>query len=238
MSVNYMQAVDAAIVLDYKGENQAVVKGLNKLKPPGMTRQIVTVDEFRNEWARKFAGGGEFTDLTYGGNYVTGDTDGQDALKRHWVNKTRLTGTDIMFFLNMDDFIATDLANDPDSAIQIVEHDIGEADKNNVYSMNGKAVPNGRLATYIAHLIEGETPTTAFVQGADGNPDTITDSGNGFVTAGFKAGMSLMIIGSTANDAINTLITEVAAGTLTLACSGEVTAGAGIKGQELHGGSI
>lgn len=235
MTVNYQQAVDAAIVLDYNGPDHAVVKGLNKLKPPGMTRDVVTVDEFRNEWARQFAGAGKYSDITYGGNFVTGDTLGQDKLKQHWYNKTKLTGTDILFFLNLTDFFATDLANDSEAGFQIVDHDCGEADKNAIYPFTGKAVPNGRMAIYTAHMTEDATPTTAFV---NGTPPTITDSASGFVTAGFKAGMSLMIIGSTSNDAVHTTIASVAAGTLTLAATPAVTAEFGIEGMELHGGAL
>jgi hypothetical protein len=56
--------------------------------------------------------------------------------------------------------------------------------------------------------------TIAFV---DSNPDTITDSGNGFVTAGFKAGDLITVSGSTSNDGNYTIDTGgVAAGTLTL----------------------
>lgn len=57
--------------------------------------------------------------------------------------------------------------------------------------------------------------TIAFV---NSNPDTITDSGNGFVTAGFKQGQSITITGSGSNDGTYT-IAGVAAGTLTLIAS-------------------
>ena len=55
--------------------------------------------------------------------------------------------------------------------------------------------------------------TIAFNETA--TPDTITDSGNGFVTAGFKAGDIITVSGSTSNDGDYTVVT-VAAGTLTL----------------------
>lgn len=56
--------------------------------------------------------------------------------------------------------------------------------------------------------------TLAFV---DSNPDTITDSGNGFVTAGFAADDLIVVTGSTNNDGTYTIDTGgVAAGTLTL----------------------
>ncbi len=55
--------------------------------------------------------------------------------------------------------------------------------------------------------------TIAFNETA--TPDTITDSGNGFVTAGFKAGDIVTVSGSTSNDNDYTIV-SVAAGTLTL----------------------
>lgn len=63
--------------------------------------------------------------------------------------------------------------------------------------------------------------TIAFV---DSNPDTITDSAAGFVTAGFTAGMKLQILGSTSNDSSDVVeIASVAAGTLTLTSAASLT---------------
>ncbi len=237
MTVSYQQGVDSAIVLNYGTADQAVVKGLGKLGPPGMTRSVITVDEFRNDFARKFSGGGEYGDITFGGNFVVGDEDGQQLIKEHLVSRAKLSGTDILFFLDYDNFFATDLANDANAAFQITGADIGEADKNGIYSFDGVAISNGRVALYSAHFIDGAVPTIAFVQGS-GSEDTITDSDSGFVTAGFKAGMSLMIVKSTSNDAVHVTILTVAAGTLTLNCEGVVTAEAAVEGTELHGGTI
>jgi len=57
--------------------------------------------------------------------------------------------------------------------------------------------------------------TIAFVDGGGGS-DTITDSGNGFVTAGFEATDKIRIIGSASNDG-DYQLTNAAAGTLTMA---------------------
>lgn len=57
----------------------------------------------------------------------------------------------------------------------------------------------------------------------DSNPDTLTDTGSGFVTAGFVAGQKINVSGSTSNDGTYTLAT-VAAGTLTLASTDSLTA--------------
>lgn len=52
----------------------------------------------------------------------------------------------------------------------------------------------------------------------DSNPDTITDSGTGFVTAGFEAGDTISVAGSVLNNGVYTIAT-VAAATLTLVAS-------------------
>ena len=61
--------------------------------------------------------------------------------------------------------------------------------------------------------------TIAFV---DSNPDTITDSGNGFLTAGFKAEDTIIVSGSASNN-INATIASVVAGTITLVASDALT---------------
>ena len=59
----------------------------------------------------------------------------------------------------------------------------------------------------------------------DDDPDTITDSGNGFITAGFKAGDLVTVSGSTSNDGNYTIDTGgVAAGVLTLVIGDSLTA--------------
>lgn len=76
--------------------------------------------------------------------------------------------------------------------------------------------------------------TIAFV---DSNPDTITDSGNGFLAAGFKIDDTISISGSTSNDG-NYTIAAVTAGTITLVASDSLTvesAGASVTINGLFG---
>ena len=63
--------------------------------------------------------------------------------------------------------------------------------------------------------------TIAFVDGG-GSSDTITDSGSGFVTAGFESTDKIRVIGSASNDG-DYQLTAAAAGTLTMA-TGTLTA--------------
>jgi hypothetical protein len=70
--------------------------------------------------------------------------------------------------------------------------------------------------------------TASTISFLDTNPDTILDSGNGFITAGFVAGDSIKVQGSRHNDGSYTIDT-VAAGVLTLVGGDSLTAeGAGI----------
>jgi len=60
----------------------------------------------------------------------------------------------------------------------------------------------------------------------DSNPDTITDSGGGFVKAGFESGMAIGVEGSTSNDTEAEeylTISSLVAGTLTLLSTDAVT---------------
>jgi hypothetical protein len=132
----------------------------------------------------------------------------------------------------MDDFVTCDLANDPNSGFQVVKAPGGETEKSGLYSYSGEMVCNGLTATFLAHQVDGAAPTMAFAAGGT----TITDSGDGFVTAGFQAGQTLIVEGSTSNDG-QYLITEVAAGVITCAAAA-FAAEAAVEGTTLHGGKL
>lgn len=70
----------------------------------------------------------------------------------------------------------------------------------------------------------GGKMTAATIAFVDSNPDTITDAGAGFVTAGFKAGDTVIVTGSVSNDGTYTIDAGgVAAGTLTLIATDTLT---------------
>lgn len=236
MSVTYMLAADAAIVLNYGTANQAVVAGLNKLSLPGGTREVVTVDEFRNEWSRQFTAAGKYNDLTFGGQYALNDVLGQDVLKAAWKTRRVFQGDECRCYLNYSDFFTTDLANDPSSGLQVADIGSGETDKSGIFPLNGKFVPNGALAIYSAHIEEEGASTLAFTDGAT---PTVTDSAERFVANNFRVGQTLLISGSTSNDGVAALITSVAVGVLELDVKiGTVVAETGAADMEIHGGSF
>lgn len=203
---NYQLSVDAALVLGYGTVRQAVVKGLNKMKLPGLSRDVTAVSEFRRDFDIEFTTTGKISRITVNGNMVLTDPDGQDRLKEHLKDNDMVQ--DARLYLNYDDFCAVDLANDPQAAWQVSKFEPGDADKNGVFSLSVEIVPAGLYATFKTHL---SATTISFA--AAGNK--IADSAAGFATAGFAVGQTLIVEGSTSNDG-QYLVTAVAAGELTL----------------------
>lgn len=236
MTIYYQEGADAALVLQVGGVNESVVKGLNKISGYSLERGTIEVEEFRNDISRKFAGGGKLGSITFSGSSVLGDTNGQDQLKDYWVNRTKFT--DARIYFDYDNFIAPDLAQDSLAAFQVAKINVGQADKNGVFPYDGELVLNGRPATFWIHMEDAATPTIKFVQGSSSD-DTITDSASGFVTAGFVAGMSIIIDGNPANEGKYAVIKTVAAGTLTLDGEGLIdTDATGSALTVIHGGKL
>lgn len=237
-SATYITAEDMAIILQYGSINQGAVAGLDNIGLPGVSREIVTVKVFREYISRQFTTGGNLGNITFSGTLTEQDTNGWDQLHTYYIANTKFT--DCRVYLNQNDFLTVDIANDTQAAFQVAELMKDPADSNQVVPINGSLVLNGLFAIFWGHSdtydsIDGSDLT--FVQGS-GTNDTITDSGSGFVTDGFEAGQSLIIEGSTSNDAVLTTITTVAAGTLTLASEGELTDEAGVTATILHGGRL
>jgi len=78
-------------------------------------------------------------------------------------------------------------------------------------------------ATALVSSVTGAAITAATIAFVDSDPDTITDSGDGFVSAGFSAGDKIVVSGSTSNDGTYE-IASVVAGTITLDAADELAA--------------
>jgi hypothetical protein len=240
MTLSYQEAANAAVVLDYAGTPK-VVSGLNSLKLPGATRSVIEAKQFR-ETSRKFAGGASRTDIEFSGNAVFDDA-GQLALKTLFEDNTKFgpvnnANGECRIYLNKSastdhyldsDFVAPDTAQDTDSAFQVSGYDFPATDVDGLFPFTSGLLCNGRTATFTTHYT---ADTIAFV---DSDPDTITDSASGFVTAGFEAGQTLIVEGTTSNDGIY-IINTVAAGLITLTAAGELAAESAGTSFTLHGG--
>lgn len=229
MAISYEVGADMAIVLRVGSLDESVVKGLNSIGLPGLERTVIEVEEFRNEFSRQFAGGGKTGTLTFAGNYVLGDTNGQDKIREYLISREKFT--DAWVYLNTLDFIAPDLAADPISGWQVTKYTPGQADKNAVIPIDGELVLNGMFATYTAHYEHDD------VSFADSNPDTITDASGHFVSDGFEAGMSIIVVGSASNDGHYT-IASLTDTVLTLSTTDSLIVEAMGADVAIHGGRM
>lgn len=148
--------------------------------------------------------------LIAGGIYYFGNTPGQLSATPGTTEVTAgqaISATQILFYAQFNQ----QLTEDQQDALAGAS---GGPSSTNLYETQNDT-SNGSTKTDI---------TIAFV---NSNPDTITDSGNGFVTAGFLQGQSIIITGSASNNGTFT-IASVAAGTLTLIATDSLVAeGAG-----------
>ena len=236
MAVNRKLGVNAAIILKYGGEDQATIKGLNSLTLPALTRSKIKSEEFGVDFAVNDVGGGEHGDISYSGNMVFGDTKGQDQLKQYLKDNTKFTDARVYIDTVTGDFLAPDTAQDSEAGFQVISHTPGAANKNGTFPFSGSWSVNGLYAIFTVHKTDITTPTMGFVEAGAGNA-TITDSASGFVTAGFVAGQTLMIDGSTSNDGCYTIKT-VEEGTITLADGQDLTTEAALAATTLHGGIL
>jgi hypothetical protein len=153
--VEYQPAEDSGILLSPGTADEAWVRGVNSLKVPTFSRNTLDVSEFRREFDSQVTGGGVFGSVVVSGNFIVGDTTGQDILAAAKRDKTRLT--DIRFYINSTDFFAADLGVDLNGGFEVAKWDIGAADKNGIYPFEGELVVTG----YYAFLPANPTPTAA-----------------------------------------------------------------------------
>jgi hypothetical protein len=215
-----------------------IVSGLNSLSLPGSTRAEIEVKEFR-QTSRKFAGSASRNNIEFSGNAVFNDT-GQIKLKTLYDanakfgpvgnanGECRIYMNNNGTFLNSD-FVAPDSINDTDTAFQVSSYDYGSVDVDGVFPFTCGFLCNGLTAIFSAHI------TGTGIAFVDSDPDTITDSGNGFVTAGFTDGMTIIVEGTVSNDGIY-LVDTVAAGTLTLTTAMSLTGEVAGTSFTIHGG--
>jgi hypothetical protein len=204
------------------------IKGLNAVKVPGVTRSSVKVEEFDRDFDFEVPTSAAWEKGSISGNYVRSDTTGQRALRQKLFNNEGLNN--LRLYENNDDFWAPDLAKDANSVIYVAGMPGPDISKSGIIPFSADLMVQGLLALFAAHI---SGTTLAFTTG------TITDSGDGFETAGFAEGDTIIIDGSPSNDGVVCLVTAVAAGTLTVSViSGTLTAEAGVAATTVHGGHL
>jgi len=219
-TVNRMLGDKCAIVLKYGAVDQVALKGINKLKVPGMTRSTVTSSEFGVEFDVEDVVGGKHSQLTFGGNMLDGDP-GQTQLKTYLKANTHFTDCRVYSSTDTGHFLMPDTASDTNAGFQVISFEPGEVGKNGTFPFSSGFAVNGLYATFTVHRPDITVFKLAFVTSATPTTvgGTITDSTSQFVVNGFEAGQTLIVEGSTSNDGMYLIKTAVA-GTLTLEVAG------------------
>lgn len=237
--VNRQLGVNSAIILNYGETNQGTIKGLNSLTLPALTRSKIKSEEFGVDFAVNDVGGGEHGDISYSGNMITGDTNGQTQLKTYIKNNTKFTNARIYIDTQTSDFLAVDAtANDPETGFQVIDHTPGAANKNGTYPFSGKWAVNGLYCIYDIHMNASAGATLA-INGSLATV-TITDAGSNFIDNGITSAHTIMIDrGTTLHGPFK--LACVASGTLYFATGQTVASGAGITSaadRKLHAGLL
>lgn len=224
--------VNSAVIMGWRTSDQSVVKGLNRLGTPELSREVVSIDEFGRDSSYEVTTGYKQGRFTFSGYALKNDIKGQDELRARLYDNKEFT--DCAFMLNSTDFYGLDLARDPDGFFQVAKAHKGEVGKNDLYSFSGEITCGGLICEYTHHLT---TDTVGFVAGSSGVKDIVTDSGDGFVEAGFRPGDTLIVHNSASNSGYY-IIKEVAAGEITLESEGDLTTETASALIELDSGKI
>lgn len=204
---------NAKWVLHAAKTNEVIVPSLQGIMLPlGFTVNEVTAIELQQPIDRTFGSGAAYTPITFDANFSKKDPTRNELLTAA-VNQTKIT--DSRFFADNCDFAALDLINDPSGSYRIGTMTPPSGAKSEIMTHTISVLPAGTSLFFDCHRSGSTLATTA--SGAQGTPATITDSGSGFVTAGFKAGMTLILDGIDGNDPMYVQAETVVAGTITLA---------------------
>lgn len=204
LRVEFLKAVNSAVVLGSFSDDPAVVKGLNSLTMPVESRDMLTFSAFGTDFQTQEAGEGKRSAASFSGYALLGDEEGQAALEAAMVNQTKVKDVRFYFDTIGKHFRALDLANDPDGFFQVSKAGPdGAAAKNDAYKFAGEMPCGGALKTFARHVTGTDI---AFA----GTGSKITSTNTDFVAAGFKPGRTL-IIEYGADNAGYATITSVAA---------------------------
>lgn len=235
LSGGYVPAQASALTVRTGKSNQLSVKGLQGLTLPlGFTQQTSEASVIGTRIATKYATGASYEDINSNYYFAPGDSS-QTYLMDCSRNATQIQ--DMWFWIDATDFVALDLISDPGGYVMVGTFSSPTATKNEIYSGSISLIIGGSHILFNKHI--GGT-TLSFTAGGAGVSAQVTDSGNGFVTAGFAVGDTVIITYLDGNDPYYAKVKTVAAGTMTFedAIGNEATipTASGVAATKIHGG--
>lgn len=205
-------AQTARWVLHAAKSNEVTVPSLQGIMlPEGFTVTEVESTVLGQAIDRRFGSGAIYDAINFDMYWTKGDPT-RVELATAAVNATPIT--DSRFYVDECDFSALDLITDPSGSYRIGSITPPSGAKSELITRNITVLPAGMSAYFECHIQGSTLATTA--NGGAGTPATITDSGSGFVTAGFEAGMTVILDNIDGNNPLYAKIETVVAGTITL----------------------
>lgn len=232
---SYVVCQTGKITLKSGTSDQLTLKGLQGMfLPIGAEAGTTELSVVGTRIATLVATGLKYSEGSFDYYYSRGDAS-QKLLMQYQRAGTQIQ--DMWFWVDTTDFVALDLVNDPTGYMMIGTFSAPTATKNEVFSGSVTILPSGSNIVFDKHI---HGTTLAFVAGTTGGA-SITDSGNGFVAAGFEAGDTLILTNVNSLDPLYVQIDTVAAGTITLVADvgdeASVPDFTGIATTYVHGGT-
>lgn len=212
------------------------VKGLQGLTLPlGFEQTVQEVSVIGQRIGTKYATGASYSNMDTTYFYAKGDAS------QLYLSTCARLGTqiqDMWFWLDEEDFVALDLITDPGGYVMVGTMGSPSANKNDIYQASISIIVGGSHIMFDKHI---HGTTLSFTAGGAGVSAQVTDSGNGFVTAGFTVGDTVIIVNLDGANPIYAKVKTVAAGTMTFedAVGGEadITTDTGSATTYIHGGT-
>lgn len=206
----YVVAQAAKITINSGKSTQATVKGLQGMALPiGATASTISISTIGTRIATKVATGLEYENISTSYYFAKGDATQQYLME---CSRAGTQIQDMWFWIDETDFAALDKINDSGGYMMVGTFSAPTAQKNEVFTGNCELVVAGSHIFFDRHI---SGTTLSFTAGGAGVSAQVTDSGNGFVTAGFEAGDTVILVNVNSLDPLYAKIKTVAAGTIT-----------------------
>lgn len=206
----FVVAQASKITIHSGTSDQAVVKGLQGMALPiGATASTISISTIGQRIGIKVATGLEYDPVSTTYYFAKGDPTQQYLMK---CSREGTQIQDMWFWIDGDDFAALDKINDPGGYMMVGTFGAPTAQKNEVYTGSVELVIAGSHIFFDRHI--GGT-TLSFTAGGPGVDAQVTDSGNGFVTAGFETGDTVILTNVDGMDPLYAKVATVSAGAMT-----------------------
>ena len=240
VSVNFVAAQNAAVVLHAGKSTQTTVRGLQGMGLClGFTMETFTVSEMGRRISLVVPSGGTYEETTINYNFVPGDST-MEEFRDAALNSTKLT--DVRLYVKQGcDFSAPDLISDSASGLYVGSFTDPSVDSPNaIFSGSLSYMPGGAFCLYVAHTPAGEGANLSYVA----STRTLSVSGGDTfdTTYGFEVGDTCIIDHADSNDPLWLKVASVSGADIvftdatgdegTLATGGDWTGG---STTQLHG---